>query len=100
MSKRRIKVTIYIVIELHDKKTRAFLREAYSEASFYFTIPNAPVDAEPEDLVTDSMIHTRMNEFFEKQEALSQLKAKYPNLPDFYIGKGRMATQKVFFEEA
>ncbi len=100
MRKRRIKVTLYIIMELHDKKTRAFLREAYSEASFYFMLPNAPVDAEPEDLVTDSMIHTRLTEFFEKQEPLDQLKVKYPALPDFYIDKGRMATQKVFFEDA
>src|SRR5215471_7292103 len=98
MSQRRIKATIYLVVELHDKKTKAFLQETYSEASFYFTLPNAPVDADPEDLVSDQMIHTRLNEFFEKQEALAQLKAKYPTLPDFYIGKGRMATQKVYFE--
>ena len=100
MSQRKIKATIYLVMELHDKKTRAFLQETYSEASFYFTISNAPVDAEPEDLVTDRMIHARLSEFFEKQEPLPQLKAKYPTLPDFYIDKGRMATQKVFFEDA
>ena len=100
MSQRRIKATIYLVMELHDKKTKAFLQEAYSEASFYFTLPNAPVDAEPEDLVTDQMIHARLTEFFEKQEPVAQLKAKYPTLPDFYIGNGKMATQKVFFEDA
>ena len=100
MSQRRIKVTIYIVMELHNKKTKAFLRETYSEASFYFTLSNVPVAAEPEDLVTDQMIHARLTEFFEKQEPLAQLKAKYPTLPDFYIGNGRMATQKVYFEDA
>ena|SRR5437764_7684523 len=99
-SQRRIKVTLYIIMELHDKKTNAFLQEAYTEANFYFTLPNVPVDAEPEVLVTDQMIHTRLSDFFEKQESLSQLKAKYPTLPDFYIGNGRMATQKVFFEYA
>ncbi len=67
---------------------------------FYFTLPNAPVNAEPQDLVTDQMIHERQTQFFEKQEALPDLKAKYPALPDFYIGRGRLATQKVFFEDA
>ena len=51
-------------------------------------------------LVTDQMIQTRLTEFFEKQEPLAQLRAKYPTLPDFYIGKGKMATQKVFFKDA
>jgi hypothetical protein len=99
MSQRRIKVTLYIVMELYDKKTRAFLRETYSEAGFYFTLPNAPDDTDPAELVTDRMIHERLNEFFEKPELLSQLKVQYPTLPDFYINKGRMATQKVFFED-
>jgi len=99
MSQRRIKVTIYLVMELYDKQMKAFLQEMYSEASFYFTLPYASVDVEPKDLITDQMIHERLTQFFEEQEPLAQLKAKYPTLPDFYIGNGRMATQQVFFED-
>src|SRR5205809_5507 len=98
MSQRRIKATIYLILALHYKKTKAFLQETYTEASFFFTLPNAPVDAEPEDLVTDRMMHERLIEFFDRQEPLAQLKAKYPTLPDFYIGKGRMATEKSFLK--
>src|SRR5438270_13280325 len=100
MSQRKIKVTLYLVLELQNTKTKAFLQETYSEANFYFPFPNASVDVAPEDLVTDQMIQTRLTEFFEKQEPLAQLRAKYPTLPDFYTGKGKMATQKVFFKDA
>lgn len=59
----KIKATIYSVMALHDKKTRAFLKETYSEASFYFTLQNAPVGAEPEDLVTDQMIDAQLRAY-------------------------------------
>ncbi len=83
---------------LFDKRTKTYLRDAYSEVNFTFTIENASETAKPEELVTDSMIHTRLNDFFEKQEALPQLKEQYPTLPDFYIASGKMFSQQVFFE--
>src|SRR5437588_12952183 len=99
MNKRAIKVTVYLIMLLHDKRTKTYLKDVYSEAHFTFTIENAKENAKPEELVTDSMIHARLNDFFEKQEALPQLKTQYPDLPDFYIGSGKIYTQQVFFEE-
>ena len=84
---------------LFDKKTKTYLKDVYSEANFTFTIENASVKAKPEELVIDSMIHARINDFFEKQEALPQLKAQYPTLPDFYIANGKLFSQQVFFED-
>src|SRR5258708_5071819 len=99
MKERKIKVTVYLIMLLFDKKTKTYLKDVYSEANFTFTIEHAKELAKPEKLVTDSMIHTRLNDFFEKQEALPQLKAQYPTLPDFYIGSGKMFSQQVFFED-
>ena len=99
MSQRIIKATVYLILLLFDKKTKTYLKDVYSEAYFTFTIEHASENAKTEELVTDSMIHTRLNDFFEKQEALPQLKAQYPDLPDFYIGSGKMFNQQVFFEE-
>src|SRR5947209_5433274 len=99
MSQRTIKVTVYLIMLLSDKKTTTYLKDVSSEAHFTFTIENASEHAKPEELVTDSMIHTRLNDFFEKQEALPQLKAQYPTLPDFSIASGKMTTQQVFFED-
>jgi hypothetical protein len=92
-------VTIYLIMLLFDKKTKTYLKDVYSEANFTFTIDNASEQTKPEELVTDSMIQTRLNDFFEKQEALPRLKTQYQTLPDFYIGSGKMFNQQVFFEE-
>ena len=100
MKKRTIKATVYLILLLFDKRSKTYLKDAYSEANFTFTIDNASEIAKPEELITDTMIHSRLNDFFEKQEALPQLKAQYPTLPDFYIGSGKMFNQQVFFEEA
>ena len=99
MKERTIKVTVYLIMLLFDKGTKTYLKDVYSEANFTFTIEHASKNAKPEELVTDSMIHTRLNDFFEKQEALPQLKAQYPTLPDFYIASGKLFSQQVFFEE-
>ena len=99
MKKRKIKVTVYLIVLLFAKKTKTYLKDVYSEANFTFTIENTLEHAKPEELITDNMIHTRLNEFFEKQEALPQLKAQYPTLPDFYIASGKMYSQQVFFDE-
>ena len=88
MNKRTIKVTVYLIMLLFAKRTKTYLKDAYSEANFTFTIENASETAKPEELVTDSMIHTRLNDFFEKQEALLQLKEQYRSLQDFYVVSG------------
>src|SRR5438105_1768675 len=99
MNERKINVTVYLIMLLFDTKTKTYLKDVYSEATFTFTVDHASENAKSEELVTDNMIHTRLKEFFEKQEALPQLKAQYPTLPDFYIGSGKMYSQQVFFEE-
>lgn len=99
MSERKIRVTVFLVMLLFDKKTKTYVRDTYSEATFTFTIDHASEYAGPEELVTDNMIHARLNDFFEKQEGLPQLKVQYPTLPDFYIANGKLFSQAVFFED-
>ncbi len=90
---------MYVILVLVDATTKAFLQDAYMEASFTFTIDQADEKAAPEELVTDTMLHARLTQFFENQEALPNLKEKYPALPDFSIGSGKLFSEQVFFEE-
>jgi len=83
---------------LSDTKTKTYLKDVYSEATFTFTI-YADALAKPEELVTARMIYHQLTAFFEKQEALPKLKAQYPSLPDFYIASGKLFSQQVFFAE-
>jgi hypothetical protein len=99
MHTRTIQATVYVIMLLFDAKTKTYLKDFYSEATFTFTIDNASEQATPEELITVSMIHARLTDFFEKQKALPKLKAQYPSLPDFYIGSGKLFSQQVFFEE-
>jgi hypothetical protein len=99
MHTRTIQATVYVIMLLFDTKTKTYLKDVYSEATFTFTIEHASRNAKPEELITVSMIHARLTHFFEKQEALPRLKAQYPSLPDFYIGSGKLFSQQVFFAE-
>jgi hypothetical protein len=99
MQKRTIQATVYVILLLFDTKTKSFIKDVYSEATFTFSLDNASKHATPEELITVSMIHTRLTHFFEQQEALPKLKAQYPTLPDFYIGSGKLFSQHVFFAE-
>jgi hypothetical protein len=99
MQKRTIQATVYVIMLLFDTKTKTYVKDVYSEATFTFTLDNASEQATPEELITVSMIHTRLRDFFEKQKALPRLKAQYPTLPDFYIGSGKLFSQHVFFAE-
>jgi hypothetical protein len=99
MQKRTIQAMVYVIMLLFDTKTKTYLKDVYSEATFTFTLEHASAHATPEELITVRMIHARLTDFFEKQEALPKLKAQYPTLPDFYIGSGKLFSQQVFFEE-
>jgi len=99
MQKRTIQATVYVILLLFDTKTKTYVKDVYSEATFTFTLEDATENATPEELITVSMIHTRLTQFFEQQEALPKLKAQYPTLPDFYIGSGKLFSQQVFFAE-
>ena len=99
MQTRTIQATVYVILLLFDTQTKTYVKDVYSEASFTFTLEVASANATPEELITVSMIHTRLNHFFEQQEALPRLKAQYPSLPDFYIAHGKLFSQQVFFEE-
>jgi hypothetical protein len=79
-------------------KTKTYLKDVYSEASFTFTV-YADALAKPEALVTVHMIQKRLSEFFAQQEALPHLRTRYPTLPDFYIASGKLFSQQVFFAE-
>ena len=83
---------------LSDAHTKAYLKDVYSEATFTFTI-YADTLAKPEELVTAGMIQKRLTAFFAKQEALPQLKARYPTLPEFSIASGKLFSSEVFFAE-
>src|SRR6266702_2153978 len=98
MQKRTIQATVYVILLLFDTKTKTYLKDVYSEATFTFTM-YADAQASPEELVTARMIQTRLTAFFEKQKALPRLKAQYPSLPDFYIGSGKLFSQQVLFAE-
>jgi hypothetical protein len=98
MQKRTIQTTVYVIMVLCDTKTKTFLKDVYSEASFTFTIL-ADAEASPEALVTVQMIQQRLTAFFEQQEALPRLQAQYPTLPEFYIASGKLFSQEVFFAE-
>src|SRR6266702_2810863 len=98
MQKRTIQATVYVIMLLFDTKTKTYLKDVYSEATFTFTT-YADAQASPEELVTARMIQTRLTAFFAKQEGLPKLQAQYPTLPDFYIGSGKLFSQQVFFAE-
>ena len=99
MQKRTIQTTVYVIMLLFDTKTKTYLKDVYSEATFTFTLEHASEQATPEELITPSMIKQRLTQFFAKQEALPKLQAQYPTLPDFYIASGKLFSQQVFFEE-
>ena len=98
MQKRTIQATVYVILLLFDAKTKTYVKDVYSEATFTFTM-YGDAQASLEELVTARMIQTRLTAFFEKQEALPKLQAQYPTLPDFYIGSGKLFSQEVFFAE-
>ena len=99
MQQRTIQATVYVILLLFDTQTKTYLKDVYSEATFTFTLEHASEQATPEALITVSMIHQRLTQFFEKQEALPKLQAQYPTLPDFYIASGKLFSQQVFFAE-
>jgi hypothetical protein len=98
IKKRTIQTTVYVIMVLCETQTKTFVKDVYSEATFTFAI-YADALAKPEELVTATMIHKRLNSFFERQEALPKLKTQYPSLPDFYIASGKLFSQEVFFDE-
>jgi hypothetical protein len=99
MHKRIVQVTVYLVIQLFDKQDKSFLRETYTELSFPVVIKDADPSKEVRDIVPDSAIHRKLSTILDNQLLLPEMKKKYPELPDFYIGKVRLFTQQAFFED-
>jgi hypothetical protein len=99
MNKRIIKVTVYLTVQLFDKLDKSFLKETYTELSFPVTITDTNPNEEARNIVPDSTIHSTLNTLLDKQALLPAMKKKYPELPDFYIGKVRLSTQQAFFED-
>lgn len=99
MHKRVIKVTVYLTIQLYNKLDESFLKEIYTELSFPVTIQGADPNKGASDVVPDSIIHSKLNTILHPQLLLPNLKKKYPELPDFYIGNVRLFTQQAFFED-
>ena len=99
MVTRTIKVTVYLTLQLFDKQSHTILKETYAECSFPVTVENASPDEEARNIVPDSLIHRKLDQMLTMQVMLPELKKKYPDLPDFYIGNARLFTQRSFFED-
>src|SRR5436190_6021912 len=99
MHNRIIKVTVYLTIQLFDILNESFLKETYAELSFPVVIQNADLNREARDIVPDSTVHSTLNTLLDRQTLLPEMKKKYPELPDFYIGRVRLSTQQAFFED-
>ena len=96
---RVITVTVYLTLRLFAKQDKSFLRETYAEYKFRHVVQGVMTNEAAENLVSDSVIYNHLNEILDKQVMLPELRKKYPDLPDFYIGEARLFTQQVFFED-
>ena len=99
MVKRTIKVTLYLTLQLFDKQSHVLVKETYAECSFPVTVEAANFDEEARNIVPDSLLHRKLDQMLNMQVMLPEMKKKYPDLPDFYIGGARLFTQQVYFKD-
>jgi hypothetical protein len=99
MHKRIIKVTVHLTIQLYNKSDESFLKEIYTQLSFPVTVQGADPNKEASDVVPDSIVYSKLNTIFDQRLLLPDMKKKYLELPDFYIGDVKLATQRAFFKD-
>ena len=84
MVARTIKATVYLTLQLFDKRSHTLLKETYAECSFPITVEAASPDVDARDIVPDPLIHRKLDKVLNEQIMLPELRKRYPNLPDFY----------------